>query len=324
MSTDPSIWSSGVKRVEVQIPGPPGPPPELIQGTTGETTGAPSATLTKIDEGKYRIDWVLKTGTPGTKGNTGSPGTVVSATMEMIPHDQQGSVTVSGIPPNQTMHFKIPRQTPTPGVPGPAGKLQVVRGVLPDDQTVIDLFVADGPPSDVVLKVLKSTDTVQVSESASGVITFKALGGGTPAEPYKPAQVTLLKSQNPQDLEDTQVIVEFDVRKPALDDPLEVHTTNKFTVTTEKYVRASAIVTVFDADPLLSGSAFMAISLNGGFPDIPITVGMNIPEGLEAFQLNLQTVTIPVTAGDELQLMVQSGTKGKVGTGSSLTIEQFF
>lgn len=149
-------------------------PVKLVQGTTNETMGPPLVSLVELSEGVYRLDWVLKTGQQGVKGNTGATGTVASATVEMIPYDQPATVTVSGIPPNQTMHFKLPKQTPTPGVAGPPGKLQNVRGTKPTDQDAIDLYAEGGPPDTVLLKVLKSSDTVKVSESSDGVIVLTA------------------------------------------------------------------------------------------------------------------------------------------------------
>lgn len=327
MSTDPSIWGSGAVKEEVLIPGPPGPPPELVQGATSETMGAPQATLTPIGEGKYRIDWVLKTGKEGSKGNTGATGTVASATVEMIPHDQPATVTVSGTPPNQSMHFKLPRQTPTPGVAGPPGKLQNVRGVLPDDQTVIDLYAEGGPPDTVLLNVLKSSDTVKVSVSETGIITFKAVGGGPAPEPFKPSQISYLIVAHQPITTDDPIMVQFGAIIPELGEPFEAADppAEEYIVTTEKFIRVNVSFSIaVTGSPTGTITLFGAVAVNGGFPVVSAISAMSLPEGVNNAQVQIVSGLLPVTTGDEVQIMLQSSVPITIMQGGNMNIERFY
>lgn len=327
MSTDPSIWGSGAVKEEVLIPGPPGPPPELVQGATSETMGAPQATLTPVGPGKYRIDWVLKTGKEGSKGNTGATGTVASATVEMIPHDQPATVTVSGTPPNQTMHFKLPRQTPTPGVAGPPGKLQNVRGVLPDDQTVIDLYAEGGPPDTVLLNVLKSSETVKVFVSESGVITFKAVGGGPAPEPFKPSQISLLTSSGIPVVGESLVNITFEVSIPELGEAAAVLPvpTNEYVVGDEKFIRAVSLVTVnLEESATELVSIYAAVTINDGFASIPTVAAASIPVGGDGTVIVLTTPILKVSTGDKIKVMAQPSKDVNIQGGSILSIERFY
>lgn len=328
MSTDPSIWGSGAVKEEVLVPGPPGPPPELIQGATSETMGAPQATLTPVGPGKYRIDWVLKTGKEGSKGNTGATGTVANATVEMIPYDQPATVTVSGTPPNQSMHFKLPRQTPTHGVAGPPGKLQNVRGVLPEDQTVIDLYAEGGPPDTVLLKVLKSTDTVKVFESSDGVITLKAVGDGPAPEPFKPSQISYLNSVNVLIPDEDLFIVPFagyipEMGEPAVEVPGGI---NEYIVGDEKFIRVNVGMNVGAVTTPVTETISLAsaVIINEGFLLIPTLYIANILPGSVSAGLSYTTGIIPVTTGDKIQIMVQSSDSVGISAGSNMQIERFF
>lgn len=328
MSTDPSIWGNGAITEEVLIPGPPGPPPQLVQGATSETTGAPQATLTKIEEGVYRIDWVLKTGQPGTKGNTGATGTVASATVEMIPHDQPATVTVAGTPPNQTMHFKLPRQTPTPGVEGPPGKLQNVRGTKPTDQDAIDLYAEGGPPDTVLLKVLKSTDTIKVFESSDGIITFEVDESISSLQPFKPSQISYINSASVSVSGSNPFIVPFTAYIPEIgESKVEVPSgVNEYIVADERFIRINTGLNIEATNLPITATVSLSLSImiNEDFVVVPVKGIANIPPGAISADLNFTSAIIPVATGDKIQIVVQSSDAIGILSGSTMQIERFF
>lgn len=328
VSDEPTVFSVGSHTVPVPIPGPAGPAPTLGTGETSSTTGAPSAIVREVGKDSYVIDFILKQGDQGRPGNPGATGFVAQATVEMIPYNQPASVVVSGTPPNQSMHFNIPKQTPTPGVQGPPGKLQNVIGAKPDDQDVVDLYLDGGPPESVLLKVLKSSATVEVNETADGVITFKVLGGGPAPEPFKPSQISYLNSSNVAIPDENPFIVPFAGYIPELGEPgVEVPGgINEYIVGSEKFIRVNVGMNIgATATPVTETiSLFLAITVNEGFPIIPAMDIGNILPGAISVGLNYTTGIIPVTTGDKIQIMVQSSAAVGISGGSNMQIERFF
>lgn len=327
VSDEPTVFSVGSHTVQVPIPGPAGPAPTIDVGEVSSTTGSPSVSARLVGKDSYLFDFVLKQGEQGNKGDRGATGTVAQATVEMIPYDQPASVAVTGNPPNQSMHFKIPKQTPTPGVAGPAGKLQNVRGVLPDDQTVIDLYAEGGPPDTVLLNVLKSSETVKVFISETGVITFKAEGSGPAPEPYKPSQVSFLASDSLPMAAEAIVNVLFSVLIPELGLPPEAMpvASDTYTVSSEKFIKVTASITVGPDTPSTELiTVFAAVTVNDGFPTIPILASETIPIGGESAIITAVSHIFPVNPGDTIKIMAQSSHAASIQGGANMNIERFY
>lgn len=163
-----TIFNTGdTVEVQVQIPGPPGPPPKLITGVTTSTLGAPKATISPVGEGTYKVDFELKSGEDGRPGSPGQPGVIANISVEMVPYTDPPSATVTGESPNQQVHLKIPKQAPTPGEPGPPGRLNTVRNDSPASPG-ISLYILDPEGTDVILKTLEDTASIKVISGEDG------------------------------------------------------------------------------------------------------------------------------------------------------------